>query len=334
MLVVEILGVVIVILVIAGLLAPLESLGWWTREGHEDAQTLQALNREAFRRASTQPNGSGTNPPAGDVGHYLVFLSGIGISSSDTLPYKEVAVVDALEARIGGTRMIKDIYPYSPQGRGLTAERPFAWVWRRLVVLKQTDKPAKIAFLINFRNAFQCFVSYDQRYGPVYNLGVAEQIWQALRSRGYDPEHPRPVTILGWSGGAQVAVGAAWYLAALGIPVYVLSMGGIFGNDPGIERVSHLWHLYGSKDRAHVLGALASPGRWGILRDSAWNRAIQEGRVTKINIGPMTHSGEYNYFAPGPPMPDGRAPWEHTVDAIMDVLVNSGLARDQQPTVH
>ncbi|HZK05240.1 MAG TPA: hypothetical protein VFC82_05250 [Actinomycetaceae bacterium] len=326
MIVIEILGALVLLLVIAGLVAPMESLGWWARTGREDSRTLHERNYATFHR----PNAPEPAEPGENTGHYLVFFSGIGISSGELLPLKEAPVVERLKERIGGTTMITDVYPYSPANRGLTANRPFSWLWRRLTAFKQASKHGKISFLINIRNAFQCFVSIDQRYGPVYNLGVAEQIWEALLRRGYDSADPSPVTILGWSGGAQIAVGASWYLASLGIPVHVLSMAGIFGSDPGIDRVKHLWHLTGSLDKVHRLGVVASAGRWPIARNSSWNRAKREGRVTEIDIGPLSHSGEHNYFAAGPPMEDGRQPREHTVDALVKVLVARGFAYDRE----
>lgn len=322
----QILAVVVLLLVIAGLLAPMESLGWWAREGREDMQILKARTLRAFREGEQAE----AAPPSEDAGHFLVFFSGIGISQPDRLPLKEAPLVDRLKERVGGTTVISDVYPYSPQNRGLTASRPFSWLWRRLTTFKQERRHGKITALINVRNAFQCFVSIDGRYGPVYNLGVAEQIWSALLRAGYDPNSRKPVTILGWSGGAQIAIGATWYLASLGIPVNVISMAGMFGSDPGLERVQHLWHLYGSLDKVHRWGVVASPGRWPFVADSSWHRARREGRVHEIEIGRLAHSGDFNYFAPGPPMADGRAPREHTVDAIMRLLVDHGLAYDRE----
>ena len=114
-------------------------------------------------------------------------------------------------------------------------------------------------FLINLRNAFQLFVSSDRRYGPVFNLAIAQQIAAALVRSGYVPEHRRPVTLLGWSGGAQIAAGAAWYLAALGMDVRMLSMAGILSSDPGLDRAKQIWHLRGAADRVQAVAA-ARPG--------------------------------------------------------------------------
>jgi hypothetical protein len=56
-------------------------------------------------------------------------------------------------------------------------------------------------------------VSADKRYGPVYNLGVAKEVWRTLLRHGYRPGSNKPVTLIGTSGGGQVSVGSATYLS-------------------------------------------------------------------------------------------------------------------------
>lgn len=323
MIVIQVLAVIVLILVIAGLLAPLESLSWWARDGVREVRTAADLAASALDHTPT--------PVREESEHtaFVVFFSGIGIASPDVLPLKEAPLVEMLKERIGGACVISDVFPYSPTSTGLTASRQFSWLWRKLEHFKQKRVHGNAAFLINIRNAFQCFVSIDRRYGPVYNLGVAQQIWHSLTRHGYTLQNPKPVVILGWSGGAQIAVGSAWYLASIGIPVSVISMAGVFGADPGLDRVQHLWHLYGSLDKVHNRAVVLAPGRWPMARTSPWWKAVREGRVTMREIGPLAHSGEYNYFAPGPPMPDGREPREHTVDAIMNLLVTESFATDR-----
>jgi hypothetical protein len=53
------------------------------------------------------------------------------------------------------------------------------------------------------------------------------------------------------SGGGQVSVGVAPLLRKWpGAPVYVISYGGIFSNDPGLDWIRHLYHLSGSPAEA------------------------------------------------------------------------------------
>lgn len=329
MIVIQLVALFVLVLVIAGLFAPWESISWWAREGREDARELPA--RAALLAAEYRQMREAGTAPESPAPHFLVFLSGVGISSHDALPLKETPLVDELERRLGDTILVRDVYPYSPDNRGLTTRRTFAWLWRRLAAWKLEHKAGVITFSINIRNAFQMFVSADRRYGPVYNLGVAEEIHKSLLRHGYVPGSQVPVTVLGWSGGGQIAVGCAWYLASFGVPVRVISMAGIFSADPGIERALHVWHLYGSLDKVHWLSKVWFPGRWSLAANSAWNRALRDGRATLHEIGPLAHSGESNYFAGGPALADGRAPRDHSVDAIIKILASEGLAFDRDP---
>ncbi len=325
----QVLIIVVIGLVAAGLVAPGEALMWW-RSGRLDERLIHWPSlEEAFGRPGEE---SGDPIPAdlpAEQDHYLVYLSGIGISSPAELPVIEIPMVERLTDRIGGTRIIWQIYPYSAANTALTQGRRLSRLWQVLARWKfEKTRLRWMAFLINLRNSFQIFVSSDRRYGPVFNLAIAEQIAAALIRNGYRPEHRHPVTLLGWSGGAQIAAGTAWYLAALGMPVRVMSMAGIMSSDPGLDRACQIWHLRGDHDKVQSLGALFSAGRWPIFRGSSWNRARREGRLRVIRIGPLKHAGKRGYFSCEPILPDSRQPCETTADAIVGVLVEAGLARD------
>lgn len=307
------------LLILGGLMSPLESLSWWTNLGPAEAKHLADGNALADTVE--------VDESLPEHNHYLVYLSGIGVMSGDHIPIKERSMVAELNRRIGDTKMIWDVYPYSPNNRGLTGERPMAWMWRKLGGLKG-QRGASLAALINVRNAFQMFVSIDKRYGPMFNAGVASEIYRALVRHGYRPANKKPVTLLGWSGGGQIAVAAAWYLAALGVPVRVLSMGGIVSSDPGLDRSAHVWHLYGSRDWVQDATRVLFPGRWPIAKRSHWNRAKAEGRLTTVDIGPLAHMGKDDYFDEEPPLPDGSTPFAVTVEAIVTTLAAAGFAID------
>ncbi|MBK8462170.1 MAG: hypothetical protein IPL36_03755 [Nigerium sp.] len=72
-------------------------------------------------------------------------------------------------------------------------------------------------------------VPADPRYGPTLNAGLAQQIWRALLRHGYTPGCGVLVTLIGYSGGAQMVVGASTMLTLLGVEVSVVSIGGVFG---------------------------------------------------------------------------------------------------------
>ena len=52
-------------------------------------------------------------------------------------------------------------------------------------------------------------------------------------------------------------------------------------DDPGILRLEHLYHLYGTKDPLQGLGAKLYPGRWPSHPLSSWNRALADKRITQ-----------------------------------------------------
>ena len=174
--------------------------------------------------------------------------------------------------------------------------------------------------LINVRNLFQMFVSADRRYGPTYNVGIAQEIWRSLGRHGYTRRSGAPVVIVGYSGGGQVALGASWYLGMAGIDVSVVTLGGMLSDDPGLDRVRQLWHLYGSKDSLQAMGHVLFPGRWRAARLSSWNRALDEGRIHQVDIGPMTHDGRADYFDARTEHPNGGTHADATVAAILTAL--------------
>lgn len=350
MIVLQIIGVVVVALFLAGLVAPSEAMTWWQRGNTELPSRRRARSQSLMTWPDLAESNSGPVPqrnplpdhmaqasptpqPARDdveTDHYVVYLSGIGTSGPDQLPVMEIPMVDALSRRLGHTTVLWDVYPYSVENQALTTGRRLSGVWRTLRQWK-FDKSAgrRLAGLINLRNAFQMFVSSDRRYGPVFNLAVAQQIAAALLRHGYVPGHRKPVTLLGWSGGAQIALGATWYLAALGMQVRVLSMAGIMSSDPGIDRAEHVWHLRGDKDIISRSGAVLFARRWRLFHQSSWNRGLRSGRIQVISMGELNHVGKTGYFSGAVPLADGRTPREATLDHIVNVLVNAGLSTDR-----
>ncbi len=328
----QVIVVIIVALVIAGLMAPTEALSWWRRGRLGEKGIEWPTLKEAFSHPGEQLDDPVPSELPPETDHYLVYLSGIGISGPDRLPVFEIPMVDRLRERVGATTVISQIYPYSVENTALTQGRRLSRLWQTLATWKfEKTRFRALAFLINLRNAFQVFVSADQRYGPVFNLAIAQQIAAALLRNGYVPEHRRPVTLLGWSGGAQIAAGATWYLAALGMDVRIISMAGALSADPGLDRAKKIWHMRGDTDHAPVLGVIFSARRWIFFPESPWNRAKRDGRLEFVSMGPLKHTGPGGYFASEPLLPDGREPRQATADYITAVLVDAGLAVDNLP---
>jgi hypothetical protein len=175
--------------------------------------------------------------------------------------------------------------------------------------------------LASLRNTLEVLVSADSRYGPVYSLGVAKEILIGLTRHGYRIEDGVPVTLIGSSGGGQVAVGATRYLSrVIRPPLHVVSLAGVVADDPGIDAAGQIDHLYGSKDTTPTRYAALFPGRWPLIRWSRWNRAVARGVIRVQLIGPMVHSGPGSYFDPESTLPDGVSYRDHTVEIVMSAI--------------
>ena len=310
----RILIVVLALLLLLAFLAPLESLRWWTRR--RDTPTLASLAQDSSSDAD------GAAPGASQARLFVVYLSGIGTVDGLSGSRRERAVLDALEERLPDAVVAADVFPYAVENRGLT-QRATTWFWGRLHRWQRVPVASVAANLINVRNALRVLVSADPRYGPTFNLAVAQEITRSLSRHGYDWSVRPPVAVIGYSGGGQIALGASWYLAALDIPTSVVSIGGVLSGDPALNRVQHLWHLYGARDRLQLLGAVVFPSRWWLSPLSAWNRAAREGRISRRRIGPMRHMGRRDYFDRHARTSDGTSYRNLTIDALIDVLDSS-----------
>lgn len=298
------------VLFLALVFGPLESLGWWSAKGADEI-SRQAQELLAGPAVEDQPVHD----------HYVVYLSGIGAIDPTRVPPEEIPLVEELRRRLPTYCIADDVFPYSVDNRGLTAHRVLAGLWRRLEKLRLKKPESLLGMLINARNAIQLFVCADRRYGPTYNVGTAREIVRSLQRHGYRFGSDIPVTLIGWSGGAQIALGACTYLGLAGLPLRVISLGGMFADDPGMDRIEHLTHLRGSKDPLERLGWILFAGRWPKAVGSPWSRARAEGRVDVITLGPIRHNAKEHYFDAGTFAPDGRSYLEVSTDAIHAVLI-------------
>ncbi len=314
-------GLVAAIMIMA-LSAPFESLGWWAGWFGEKEAPKEQNPADAPIVPETDKS----------VNNYLVYLSGIGAITDESIPDEEIKWLAALGERIPGTKLVTEVFPYSVTNAGLTSNRAFSWLWRRVEQMRLKNPTAASAMVVNLRNVFQVTVSADPRYGPIYNYGVAREIVRALRAHGYPLNSGKPVTLLGWSGGAQISVGTATFLKQmLDAPIWVLSIGGVMADDPGLDKIEHLYHFYGEKDPIQGLGGKMYAGRWPIFPQSTWNRAMAEGRITLTSLGPLTHMGKGNYFDWETATPDGSNHAELTLRSVTNALIRAGLWADTSP---
>lgn len=320
--------VLVIAVLLALVLAPVEALRWWATQGVHEGQTTTAALRDLRRRIELRrdsaPVGNGTGCRS-----YLVYLSGVGAVTEQANPIGERPLLDDLMQALPDVALVSDVYPYSPANRTLLAGRWSSWWWRIVERLGRYRLTSVVQVLIYGRNVLQFAVSADDRYGPVYALGVARVIWDRLLAAGYRPESGTPVVLLGWSGGAQIALAASWYLSGVGMPVYLISLGGVLTSDPGLERVHHVWHIKGSKDWTQAIGNLF-PGRWPGRRRSFWARAVTGGRVSIRAIGPVRHLGRGSYLSRSE-LPDGRTCQQAVSEEIQAIMREAGLSVPKPP---
>lgn len=300
-------GILVLLLLLFVLLSPLESLRWWADKGEREV-------KETFTRVPPDPAVTDATPAR----RFIVYLSGVGTIGGDQVSGREEAWLESLRAALPDVHVVSDVFPYAVDNRGLL-QRTTVWLWSRLDRWRRRSVRV-VPWLINLRNIAQVLVSADPRYGPTHNIGLAQEVWRSLQRHGYLPGSGTPVTLIGFSGGGQMALGCGWFIAGLGVPVSVISIGGIFGDDPGLDRITGLWHLSGRRDYAQHVGTVAFPGRWPTAPLSTWGRAVQEGRVSMRSIGNMHHDGARGYFGRRAHTPDGRTHAEATRDAVASII--------------
>ncbi|MGE3599646.1 MAG: hypothetical protein AB7N70_29300, partial [Dehalococcoidia bacterium] len=251
------------VLVAMALLSPFEALGWWA-----------GWNKKELDAAPADHSHDDQQPPHRRAAQYAVYLTGVGGFSGAYLRPPEAAFVEDLRQHLTDAVIIHDVFPYSVDNNPLNGHRLLAWMWDWLQGMRERVPNNVFDILIVVRNALQVGVSADSRYGPIYNRGVAYELVKSLRRHGYPAEDGPTIYLVGYSGGVQVALGAAPYLKqALRARLHVISIGGVMANDPGIRFVEKVDHLAGSKDPLPPLGVASYPGRWKVRRRSAWNRA-------------------------------------------------------------
>ena len=297
-------------LVAAAALSPIESMSWWAGWNENEVQSEQAPPVRA--RAS-------------DERLYIVYLSGISTMAGHFLADQEARFLDELRRRMPHAEIVSDIFPYSPSGRPLlAAPRILERFWRTVLAMRLKGR-GTVALLANFRNFFQVLVSADQRYGPIFNLGAAQVIAEALRRHGY--KNGASVTLIGFSGGAQVGLGSTPFLKPmLGGPIDLIALGGVMASGEGPRAVRRLHRLYGGRDLLQRLGALIFPERWRLLGFSAWNEARRDGRILDRKIGRQKHAGPEGYFGVHA-YREGRRFVDDTLDAVEAILQEETKAR-------
>lgn len=303
-------GIALLGLLVWAALAPFEALGWWAG-WFGDKIYQQEIEIPPLVR-----------PSPAEVDNYIVFLSGISRVSGEPMSRREQNFLRELASAMPNSVVVDNIFPYSVNNLPLTGQPIFARTWRWVLKRKLSSHWLErlAGYLINVRNMWQVAMSIDKRYGPIYNQALAQVLIYTLVRYGYDLEKRRPIILIGYSGAGQIAIGATTYLKEeLNAPIFVVSLGGIFGSDVGLLAADHVFHLYGAEDKPQQLSQILFPGRWPFFFYSAWNRAVRLGRYTEVCLGKVSHSGGMGYLTTSRHLADGETHLARTVRSIAEL---------------
>ena len=251
---------------------------------------------------------NGNNPlsgdkPASQSGRcYLVYLDGIHQSERDHPPRVSL-FLNALDARLPpNTVLLKGLHAYTVTPARLADDNGSSWFWRRLFAIHEHHPNRWMAFLSAFlvqaNNVIKVGISSDRRYGPILNYELALKVCLSLSELGFTPGPEHNVVLLGYSGGAEMALGMAEYLRRLcRCPVGVITFCGVFGGNQLLHSVQRISTVIGSRDPVAAFGQVAYPGRSPLLPLSNWNRARSRGQVHRELIAGMKHNGLHGPFS-------------------------------------
>jgi len=298
----------VIALLVAAILAPLETLGWWAGWYGGEIQ-------------SDVSNPGATNSGATGISRYLVYLDGIGQSSSTYTPDVETfldTLTPALPQRI---RLLRGLMVYSVLNKPLEEDPIWSGFWTIVDKLRFANPASILGMFVNLRNVIIVAVSADSRYGPIYNYGIAKLLYDGLIADGYRVGSNVPVTLMGYSGGGQMSVASASLLKrAIGAPVEVISLGGVMSGTSDFLDLMMLHHLVGEKDGVERLGPVFFASRWKIVWNSYWNRALRVGLIKITSLGPVGHQVPGGMFDPAARLPSGQTYLNHTIENISDII--------------
>jgi len=337
-LVIDIAGIGLIAFIFAGLLSPLEALGWWA--GWYGDQVNTTLDPGTL----VEPI-----PAKTKIIRYVIYLDGIAQAKFQYLPEVDVFLNELAAVLPDDILIIKGLMPYSVINRPLTEGRVLSFLWRLAdlalarhlptAARRQTSKfgsmiGALISLTILLRNLTIVAVSADKRYGPIYNQGTAQVIYNSLINHGYQPDSKVPITLIGYSDGGQIAMGAATHLKrSLAAPVDVISISGVMSGNNNALKLEHLHHFVGDKDLVERIGAILFPRRWQIFFLSYWNRAKRRGKISITSLGPVGHNDSGGPLDPNKFLPDGRSYLRQTLDLVAGIIQGSSpIAQTTAPS--
>ncbi|MBD2243525.1 hypothetical protein [Nostoc sp. FACHB-888] len=282
-----------IILLAWGTFAPVGTLVWWLSQSSESLGIKKNLTKKLPRDNPLLEVDKSRN-----IDCYIVFLPGVGDFSANQLTPGEEFFLNKLEQIHRNCVTVRDVFPYSAANESLGGQRLLAPLWS--AAEKADGLFSNTDVLIKIRNLWRFAISADDRYGHIYNLGIANAIvdrMNAVYSLSKRPKQGLKIILVGTSGGVQVALGAVSYLDQwLNAQLIVVSIGGDFDGEKGFDKVDHVYQLVGSRDWIEDISKIVFASRWPITVGSPFNQARLQGRYTVMQTGPHAHSGSQGYF--------------------------------------
>lgn len=270
------------------------TLVWWLSHEAANLGVRTPPPKSLSLSATVSPVLPRNQPPT----CYIVFLAGVGDFSADQLTTGESFFFDRLVQFHPNCVAVSEVFPYSVANESLSGNRLLAPVWK---FANRAEGWLSVAgILIQIRNLWRFAISADERYGQIYNQGVADAVIEQMNA-----VYPLPQTntknlqviLVGTSGGVQVALGAAPYLNQwLGSKITLVSIGGVFAGDDGFDAIDHFYHLRGRQDWVEDIGGIVFPSRWLSSVGSPYNQARLHGHYTALTTGDQAHDGAKGYF--------------------------------------
>ena len=281
-------GAVVVVLALVGVYSVMVDFVFWEgwMQSFPDASGLFVGNEE--KRSEHR--------------HFLVYLDGIH-QSEENHPPRVQEFLNCLESEIDNdSLLVKGIEAYTVTDVGLRSDSYSRWFWRWLFSLQEHHPNGIVqficAFCIQANNVIKVGISSDRRYGPVMNYELALKIARRLEQLDFHPLHASRVILVGYSGGAEMAIGTAEMLQKLCCsPVQVITICGVFSGNAALESIQDVAMVVGSQDPVAAFGRIAYPGRLGLLPLTNWNRWQRSHCLHRYCIERMSHNGSSGPFS-------------------------------------
>ncbi|MEL7357350.1 MAG: CAAX protease [Cyanobacteria bacterium J06560_6] len=319
----KLIAIALILFILAALIAPMEALGWWAGWFGDGIDTTQ------------RPGVLLEAPSEKQASRYVVYLDGIGQSRYEYQPAVANFLQELAKTLPNDIVLISGFMPYSILNLPLEQDRILGFFWRWVEQRIRNNPASKLGALVNIQNVLTVAVAADQRYGPIYNQGMAQLIYNSLVEHGYHPGSRTPVTLIGYSGGGEMSMGALPFLKqALNTSIEVISLGGVISGNIRAIALEHLYHLVGDKDIVERVGPIFFPRRWKLFFLSYWNRAKRRGQISLISLGPVGHQVPGGIMDPNHKLPDGRSSLQQTLSLVSGILTGELRIRQEDLRIH